>query len=164
MLWYRVSARWQRGAVSEGVSSCPSLLCVETTGAHVRSVVPKELESDANPGKGTDVKLVDKRNEEYVAPAYVAFGGDGQTMGWVRRSEKGLLLMRLLGTILEHVPCRIDRVFFFVRLTAFCVAAAVVLADERRSSMRFGGVIVWGHAPSSGGLWLCWFLLALVPP
>lgn len=45
------------------------------------SVVPKELEADANPASGTDVKLVDKRNEEYVAPAYVAFGGDGQTMG-----------------------------------------------------------------------------------
>lgn len=45
------------------------------------SVVPKELEVEAQAGKGTDVKLVDKRNEEYVAPAYVAFGGDGQTMG-----------------------------------------------------------------------------------
>lgn len=45
------------------------------------SVVPKELETEAKAGKGTDVKLVDKRNEEYVAPAYVAFGGDGQTMG-----------------------------------------------------------------------------------
>eukprot|EP00903_Cladosiphon_okamuranus_P009992 g9478.t1 len=44
-------------------------------------VVPKELESETDPGKGADVKLVDKRNEEYVAPAYVAFGGDGQTMG-----------------------------------------------------------------------------------
>ncbi len=45
------------------------------------SVVPKELESGSQPGQGTDVKLVDKQNEEYVAPAYVAFGGDGQTMG-----------------------------------------------------------------------------------
>eukprot|EP00752_Nemacystus_decipiens_P005684 g5144.t1 len=44
-------------------------------------VVPKELEADSKEGYGTDVKLVDKRNEEYVAPAYVAFGGDGQTMG-----------------------------------------------------------------------------------
>ncbi|CAM9460603.1 unnamed protein product [Ectocarpus sp. 8 AP-2014] len=44
-------------------------------------LVPKELEAGATPGKGTDVKLVDKQNEDYVAPPYVAFGGDGQTMG-----------------------------------------------------------------------------------
>lgn len=51
--------------------------------------MPKELEAGATPGKGTDVKLVDKQNEEYVAPAYVAFGGDGQTMGSVRGDGLG---------------------------------------------------------------------------
>lgn len=46
------------------------------------SLVPKELEATATPGKGVDVQLVDKQNEEYVAPAYVAYGGEGQTMGY----------------------------------------------------------------------------------
>lgn len=45
------------------------------------SLVPKELEATATPGKGADVRLVDKQNEDYVAPAYVAYGGEGQTMG-----------------------------------------------------------------------------------
>lgn len=44
-------------------------------------LVPKELEATATPGKGADVRLVDKQNEDYVAPAYVAYGGEGQTMG-----------------------------------------------------------------------------------
>lgn len=43
--------------------------------------MPKELEAGATPGKGAEVRLVDKQNEEYVAPAYVAYGGAGQTMG-----------------------------------------------------------------------------------
>lgn len=45
------------------------------------SLVPKELEPSAKPGQGADVRLVDKRNEEYVAPAYVAYSGEGQKMG-----------------------------------------------------------------------------------
>lgn len=45
------------------------------------SLVPRELESGAVGGGPTEVRLVDKQNEEYVAPAYVAYGGEGQTMG-----------------------------------------------------------------------------------
>lgn len=44
-------------------------------------LVPKELEASATPGKGAEVRLVDKQQEEYVAPAYVAYSGEGQTMG-----------------------------------------------------------------------------------
>ncbi|CAM9364244.1 unnamed protein product [Choristocarpus tenellus] len=43
-------------------------------------VVPKELETGVA-GRGVDVTLVDKHEEDFVAPAYVAYGGEGQTMG-----------------------------------------------------------------------------------
>lgn len=47
--------------------------------------VPKELQKElaatAQPGKDVEVRLIDKQHEEYVAPAYVAYGGEGQTMG-----------------------------------------------------------------------------------
>lgn len=51
---------------------------------HNRSVpkeLQKELAATAQPGKDVEVRLIDKQHEEYVAPAYVAYGGEGQTMG-----------------------------------------------------------------------------------
>ncbi|TYZ66274.1 hypothetical protein PybrP1_005426 [[Pythium] brassicae (nom. inval.)] len=48
-----------------------------------RGVVPRELEGEDQTGP-VDISLVDKRQEEYVAPsapAYVAFSGSGQSMG-----------------------------------------------------------------------------------
>ncbi|KAF1315456.1 Uba and ubx domain-containing protein, partial [Globisporangium splendens] len=48
-----------------------------------RGVVPRELEGDDR-SEQVEINLVDKRQEEYQAPpapAYVAFSGQGQTMG-----------------------------------------------------------------------------------
>lgn len=55
--------------------------CVLDAPACGCSLVPRELESGAVGGAPTEVRLVDKQNEEYIAPAYVAYGGEGQTMG-----------------------------------------------------------------------------------
>jgi hypothetical protein len=49
----------------------------------VRSLVPRELEGD-NVSEQVEISLVDKRHEDYEAPAaaaYTAFSGEGQTMG-----------------------------------------------------------------------------------
>lgn len=46
-------------------------------------LVPRELEGD-NVREQVEISLVDKRQEDYVAPpppAYTAFSGEGQTMG-----------------------------------------------------------------------------------
>lgn len=51
----------------------------------VCSVVPRELEGEDR-SEQVEINLVDKRQEEYQAPpapAYVAFSGHGQTMGYV---------------------------------------------------------------------------------
>ncbi|CAN0062213.1 unnamed protein product, partial [Phaeothamnion confervicola] len=42
------------------------------------SIVPRELKAV---GDVVEVSLVDKRKEDYVAPAYIAYGGSGQTAG-----------------------------------------------------------------------------------
>jgi len=49
-----------------------------------RGFVPRQLESEVDGTGPLNVQLVDKREEEYVAPpppAYVAYSGEGQTLG-----------------------------------------------------------------------------------
>ncbi|KAG5188705.1 SEP domain-containing protein [Tribonema minus] len=50
-----------------------------------KGIVPRELADGLGKGRGeVHVKLADRRNEDYVpppTPAYVPFGGEGQTMG-----------------------------------------------------------------------------------
>ncbi|RLN97658.1 hypothetical protein BBJ28_00013983 [Nothophytophthora sp. Chile5] len=51
----------------------------------VYSHVPQELEGE-NRDESVEISLVDKRQEDFVAPpppAYTAFSGEGQTMGYV---------------------------------------------------------------------------------
>lgn len=45
-----------------------------------RGIVPRELESQAQ-NEQVGIHVIDKRQEQYVLPAYTAFGGEGQTMG-----------------------------------------------------------------------------------
>ena len=45
-----------------------------------RGLIPRELEAQASEGGAFNLELVDKRGEEYEAPAYVAFSGGGQTL------------------------------------------------------------------------------------
>jgi len=56
-----------------------------------QGVVPREIELETG-GKPIDVKLIDKREEDYVAPhvPYVAFSGEGNTMSSAR-VERGAL-------------------------------------------------------------------------
>lgn len=46
-----------------------------------RGIVPRELESQAQ-NEQVGIHVIDKRQELYVPPAYTAFGGAGQAMGW----------------------------------------------------------------------------------
>lgn len=46
-----------------------------------RGVVPRELEDSAQESGAYHLELVDRRAEQYVPPAYVAFSGGGNTLG-----------------------------------------------------------------------------------
>lgn len=51
-------------------------------GALLQGDVPPELRALAsNEGKALNVAINDKRGENYTAPAYIAFGGESQTLG-----------------------------------------------------------------------------------
>lgn len=51
-------------------------------GTLLKGDVPPELRAMAsNEGKALNVAINDKRGEDYVAPAYIAFGGEAQTLG-----------------------------------------------------------------------------------
>lgn len=53
-----------------------------------RGVVPRELEDSAQESGSFHLELVDRRRDQYVPPAYVAFSGGGQTLGTTPTDEE----------------------------------------------------------------------------
>ena len=55
-------------------------------------------------GKSPNLKLVDKRGEDYKAPRYVAFGGGGKSVGGgVKTNEEDTVIRPVSGADLPEV-------------------------------------------------------------